>query len=138
MTVADGLLRELVVSNFIQVSNILYTAHYHVAAVLLSFHSKQCNQTEAGRENSLVSFYVMRISTVIVNGYTGNMTDDRIILEVYCSSFRRAFLSVESLFNHSPRSRLVVCAWVYHQFSVQFSICLCDFTQKANQMYEKK
>ena len=46
---------------------------YNDAAVLFFFHSQQCNQTEAGREYSLVSLYVTRMST-IVNGYTGNMT----------------------------------------------------------------
>ena len=49
---------------------------YHGAAILFFFHSKQCNQTEARRANSLVPFYVMRISTIIVNGYTGKMTKD--------------------------------------------------------------
>ena len=47
---------------------------YHGVAILLFCYWKQCNQTEAGRDNSLVSFYVMRISTIIVTGYTGNMT----------------------------------------------------------------
>ena len=47
---------------------------YHDLAILFFFHSKQCNQTEAGSKNRLVSLYVMRISTIIVNEYTLNMT----------------------------------------------------------------
>ena len=43
-------------------------------AILFVVHSKQCNQIEAGRDNSLVSFYIMIISTIIANVYTGNMT----------------------------------------------------------------
>ncbi len=35
---------------------------YHVAAILIISHSNKCNQTEAGRANSLVPFCTMNIS----------------------------------------------------------------------------
>ena len=46
----------------------------HGTSILFLFNTNPRNQTEGGRENSLVPFHALRVGTVILLAYTVNLT----------------------------------------------------------------